>query len=67
MDELKELLENVSGSYKDFVDGVLLSLENLDEERQMMIDYIKDNPDKTSSDIIEFLDELEDAIEEEED
>lgn len=58
MNELRELLENVSDTYTDFVDGMCCTLKNDDENIQKVIAYIKDNPDSKSDDIIEYLDEL---------
>lgn len=58
MDELKTLLEAVSDTYDDFVGGVLCAVKHNKEELQNVIDFIKNNPEKDSSDIIEYLDEL---------
>lgn len=59
-DELKNLLRNVSDTYGDFVHGVCASLSHEDPEcTQDMIEFIKANPNATSSDIIEHLCELE--------
>jgi len=54
MDELRKLLENVSDSYKDFVDG-LCSLAKEYDEIDILIDYIKENPEANSSEIIHFM------------
>ena len=52
--ELKELTEN-----DDFVYGINCTMKKQDEEDiQSVIDFIKENPERTSSDIIEYLDEL---------
>ena len=57
--ELKELTENVSDTYDDFVYGINCTMKKQDEEDiQSVIDFIKENPERTSSDIIEYLDEL---------
>lgn len=58
MDELKELLNSVSDSYDDFVGGMLTYLKNDEENREKMIEYIKNNPDKKTDDILEYMDEL---------
>lgn len=58
MDELKKLLENVSDTYDDFVGCVLCAVKHDDEDIQKVKDFIKENPERTSSDIIEYLDEL---------
>ncbi|MCD8082323.1 MAG: hypothetical protein LUE86_02060 [Clostridiales bacterium] len=58
MDELEELLRDVSDTYDDFVAGVKSSVRDDEEALQKIIQFIKENPKKTSSDIIEYLDEL---------
>lgn len=60
MDELRELLDKVGDRYTAFVHGVCASLSHEDPEcMQDMIAFIKANPNATSSDIIEYLCELE--------
>lgn len=56
MEELRKLLENVSDTYEDFVDGMCLTLRDNPEYLEDVIQYIKDNPDKDSSDITRYLD-----------
>ncbi len=58
MDELLEVLESVSDKYDDFVKGMCTVLKNDDENRQKVIDFIKEDPSRKSDDIIEYLDEL---------
>lgn len=58
MDELLKVLDTVPDKYEDFVRGMCAILKNDEENRQKVIDYIKNNPDKKSDDIIEYLDEL---------
>ena len=58
MDGLLKVLDTVSDKYEDFVIGMCVTLKNDEENRQKVIDYIKDNPDKKSDDIIDYLDEL---------
>jgi hypothetical protein len=58
MEELVKLLENVSDTYDDFVCGVRCSLKRHSEYLDDVIQYIKDNPDKDSSDITEYLEKL---------
>ena len=58
MEELKELLEGVSDTYEDFVDGMCLTLRDNPEYLEDIIQYIKDNPDKDSSDITEYLETI---------
>lgn len=57
--ELKELAENVSDTYDDFVFGINCTMKKQDEDDiQSVIDFIKADPSRTTSDIIEYLDEL---------
>lgn len=58
MDELRELLENVSDTYDDFVDGVCCILKKHEDCLDEVIQFIKSNSDNESSDILEYLDEL---------
>lgn len=51
MDELKQLLLQVSDSYSDFVHGVMLDARDYPDRLDDIIQFIKDNPDATSSDI----------------
>lgn len=52
MEELKELLENVSDTYYDFVRGMLADAEENIDRLDEIIAYIKDNPEATTSDIL---------------
>ena len=58
MEELEKLLLNVSDTYDDFVGGVLNAVKRDPEGRQMLIDFIKNNPEKNSSDIIRYMNEI---------
>ena len=59
MDELRELLEQVSDTYDDFVDGICCTLRHHEYVyREKVMDYIKEDPSRTTSDIIEYLDVL---------
>lgn len=57
--ELEELLRNVNGSYWDFVVGIPLILKKIDGGEQKVIEFIKENPDARTSEIIRFVDKLE--------
>ena len=52
MEELKALLENVSDSYYDFVQGMLLNAKEHYDRIDEIIAYIKDNPEADTSDIL---------------
>nr|DAX60722.1 MAG TPA: hypothetical protein [Caudoviricetes sp.] len=58
MDELRELLRNVSDTYDDFVDGVCCIVKKHKECLDDVIQFIKGDPNRESSDILEYLDEL---------
>jgi hypothetical protein len=57
MDELKKVLESVDDCYEDFVVGVMSAAED-DEDIEKIIVFIKENDEVTTSDVIEYLDEL---------
>ena len=52
--EFKKILENVSDTYKDFVNGMLLSVKT-DEDREKVASFINDNPNADTSDIADFF------------
>lgn len=52
--KLRELLENVPNAYDDFVLGISECCKT-DDERQKIIDYINENPDTTTSKVIEYF------------
>lgn len=56
--ELKQLLENVSDSYFDFVLGVMLSFVDDEEGQKKMIAFLKENPNANSDDVSEFENKL---------
>ena len=58
MDELRQLLEAVQDSYDDFVGGAQLLLRDDEENRSKVIKYIRNNPDKKTDDILEYIEEL---------
>lgn len=51
--EFQKLLESVPRSYDDFV-GALMREVTDDEGRQMIADFIRDNPDKNAGYVLEF-------------
>ena len=56
--ELKQLLENVSDSYFDFVLGVMLPFVDDEEGQKKMIAFLKENPNANSDDVSEYEDKL---------
>lgn len=53
MEELENMLQNIKGSYKDFVKGVLdIAKENNNLDK--IKDYINNNDDITDEDILKY-------------
>ena len=63
MEELLRMLNSVEDSYFDFVSGIAHYAEKKQSRVVMLIDYIKNHPDAKSSDIIKFVSEQKDFIE----
>lgn len=57
LDELKELLENVNDSYDDFVKCVYWAARDRKDGIELMINFIRANPDARSDDIMDWLEE----------
>ncbi len=55
MSELKDLLINVPDSYYDFVESLLDEARKSDERKRDLIQYLKANPEATTSDVLLFL------------
>lgn len=55
-ESLREMLENISDSYPDFVSGIMLSMEN-DNHVDRLIEFISDNPEADTSEIIAYVDD----------
>lgn len=53
--ELKEMLMGVKGAYVDFVVGMLGEAHSSKEKREWLIKYITENPEASSSDVIENI------------
>lgn len=54
MDELKQLLLQVSDSYSDFVYGVMAEARDYLSRRDDIIQFIKEHPEATTSDILKW-------------
>ena len=63
MEELTKLLNNVKGSYYDFVVAMLHYAQKKKSRLVVLTDYIKKNKDLTTSDIIEFVSSQPDFFE----
>ena len=65
MNELKELLNSVEDTYDDFVMGVCHYARKNPERLENVLNFIKSNPEASSSDIVHFIsiqsDFMEDA------
>ena len=53
--ELRALLDAVTDTYEDFTHGVLSAVYGDSNKYDTMINFIKERPDATSSDVIEFM------------
>lgn len=58
MNELLEVLKSVPDYYDDFVAGMLSLLKDDEENRKKVIEFIKEDSARRTSDVIEYLDEL---------
>jgi len=63
MEELVCLLNRVDDSYFDFVSAMIHYAEKKPDRLRRVLDYIKNNPNDLSSDIIKFVSEQEDFYE----
>ena len=63
MNELKELLENIEGSYDNFVNAILYYAGKNTSRLDIVLNYIKNNPHTTSSDVVFFVSEQPDFSE----
>ena len=54
MEELRQLLTQVSDSYSDFVCGVLLDIRDNPNRLDDIKQFLRDNPEATSSDIVRW-------------
>lgn len=55
MNELEQLLNNIPGSYYDFITAILHYAKKKPERLEKVLEYIKGNPGVTSSDVIYFV------------
>ena len=55
MDELKELLINVSDSYYDFVVSILSFAKKKDGRADQLTKFMKTHPEAQTSEIIEYV------------
>lgn len=55
---LREALENIPDAYSDFTESVYKDLRDSDENIQKLLDFIKDNPDAQTDDVLEYVDDV---------
>ena len=55
MEELKILLLRVPDSYEDFVEGVTDEAEESEKIRIGLVDFLKERPKATSSEVIKYM------------
>ena len=53
---IKELLKNVPRSYQDFVAGVWGEIEDNEEHQKKLIEYLENNPDAQSDEVLDYID-----------
>lgn len=63
MEELTVLLNNIEDTYYDFVTAILNYAGQKQSRLNTVLNYIKNNPDALSSDIIEFVSDQTDFYE----
>ena len=63
MEEFVCLLNRVDDSYFDFVSAMIHYAEKKPDRLRRVLDYIKNNPNALSSDIIKFVSEQDDFYE----
>lgn len=55
MEELEKRLNNVTRSYEDFVLGIMCYIDNKENRCKAVNDYLNENPNATSSEVIWFV------------
>ena len=58
MEELEDVLRSVPDCYDDFVVGMKVYLKDDEENMKKIIAYIKNDSEKRTDDVLEYLDEL---------
>ena len=58
MEELEDVLRSVPDCYDDFVVGMKVYLKDDAENMKKIIAYIKNDSEKRTDDVLEYLDEL---------
>ncbi|MCD7826338.1 MAG: hypothetical protein LUH14_10325 [Clostridiaceae bacterium] len=59
MDEqIKEALRNISDSYEDFVNCYSKDLKGNEEKQRKLLDYLKNNPNAQTDDVMEYVDDV---------
>lgn len=62
MEELKLLLINIEDSYYDFVESTLGYSKDNEKHIDLLINYIKGNPNVKTSDVIKFISDQPDFM-----
>ena len=60
MEKLQQMLRDVSDSYWDFVEGVMIYAKDKEEHCVELIEYIEEHPEACTSDILKFVATRED-------
>lgn len=56
--KLREALANIPDAYSDFKESVYKDLRDSDENIQKLLDFIKENPDAQTDDVLEYVDDV---------
>ncbi len=63
MDELRILLTEIDDSYSDFINAIIHYSEKKQTRIQAVSNFIRSNPQVSSSDVVRFVSEQEDFYE----
>lgn len=56
--KLMEALKNIPDTYLDFRESVYKDLRDSDENIQKLLDFIKENPEAQTDDVLEYVDDV---------
>ena len=63
MNELTKMLNNVSDSYYDFVIAALTYAKKKESRMKLLKNFLSNNPDATTSEVLSFISEQKDFYE----
>ena len=59
IEDLKIALSEISDTYEDFETGVINLVKDRPDDAQKVLEYIREDPDCTTSDVLDYLETLE--------